>query len=314
LGKIAVDLERALAQRTVRGTAGQLTERPLARGDGWTVEDMVCTSGPGDRPFEEQHSHVAIAVVVAGSFQYRSATGRELMTPGSLLLGNAGQCFECGHEHDTGDRCISFRYTADYFERLAADVGAPRVDRHFRAPRLPPVRELSSLVAQACAGLVGFTDLPWEEVSVQLAVQVIRLAGGLPTGAAAAAPPRAVARVTQTVRAIERQPAARLTLGSMAWEAGLSPYHFLRTFERLTGLTPHQYVRRARLRNAATRLAAEPARVIDVAFDCGFGDVSNFNRAFRAEFGVSPRAYRARSRATAGGRGTARSSVRSSRR
>jgi AraC-like DNA-binding protein len=100
----------------------------------------------------------------------------------------------------------------------------------------------------------------------------------------------------------------------MAREAGLSPYHFLRTFERLTGLTPHQYVRRARLRNAATRLAAEPVRVIDIAFDCGFGDVSNFNRAFRAEFGVSPRAYRARSGPTEAGRGTARSSARSSRR
>ena len=40
------------------------------------------------------------------------------------------------------------------------------------------------------------------------------------------------------------------------------------------------------------RLAEEPARILDIALDCGFGDVSNFNRAFRAEFGVTPRAYR----------------------
>jgi len=57
-------------------------------------------------------------------------------------------------------------------------------------------------------------------------------------------------------------------------------------------VTPHQYVLRARLREAAMRLAVEHARVIDIALDCGFGDVSNFNRAFRAEFGVSPRVYR----------------------
>ncbi len=44
------------------------------------------------------------------------------------------------------------------------------------------------------------------------------------------------------------------------------------------------------------RLAAEPGRVADVAFDSGFGDVSNFNRAFRAEFGASPRLYRQISR------------------
>jgi len=47
---------------------------------------------------------------------------------------------------------------------------------------------------------------------------------------------------------IDRNPSSRLTLGSLAREAGLSPYHFLRTFERLAGLTPHQYVLRARLR------------------------------------------------------------------
>jgi len=85
-----------------------------------------------------------------------------------------------------------------------------------------------------------------------------------------------------------------LGLGSLAREAGLSPYHFLRTFERLTGITPHQYVRRARLRDAASRLAAEREKVLDIALDCGFGDVSNFNRAFRSEFGVSPLAFRGR--------------------
>ncbi len=86
--------------------------------------------------------------------------------------------------------------------------------------------------------------------------------------------------------------AARGSWLGLGREAGLSPYHFLRTFERLTGLTPHQYVRRARLRQAAMRLAADPGRVLDIALDSGFGDVSNFNRAFRAEFGVSPRGYR----------------------
>jgi AraC-like DNA-binding protein len=45
---------------------------------------------------------------------------------------------------------------------------------------------------------------------------------------------------------------------------------FLRTFQQLTGLTPHQFV-------------------LDIALDCGFGDVSNFNRAFRNEFGENPR-------------------------
>jgi AraC family transcriptional regulator len=293
LAKIAAELDRALARRALHGASGRTTGRLLARGDGWSVEDVICTSGPSDRPFEEQHSQVSIAIVVAGSFQYRSTTGHALMTPGSMMLGNAGQCFECGHEHGEGDRCISFHYAPEYFEQIATDAGASGTTIGFRTPRLPPVRDAASLVAHASAGLVGFNEVSWEELGVRLAARVALLSARRPR-ASTTIPARVLARVTRTVRAIERRSSAPLTLRELAAEAGVSPYHFLRSFERLTGVTPHQYVRRSRLREAAMRLSVEPAKVIDVAFDSGFADVSNFNRAFRTEFGVSPRVYRAR--------------------
>jgi AraC family transcriptional regulator len=290
LAKVAVELERALARRAEDGTPGRATPRIIARGDGWTAADVVCTSGPQDRPFEEQHTHYSIAIVVAGSFQYRSPLGRGLMTPGSLMLGNRGHCYECAHEHSEGDRCVSFWYAPDYFERLAADAGAGSVGVDFKMSSLPPLRLLSPLIARAGAGATGSRDVSWEELGVRLAARAVTLGAGA-TSNQSRLLPHAVARVTRTVRMIEQQPDAALTLGSLAREAGLSPYHFLRTFEGLTGVTPHQYVMRARLREAAIRLA-EPGKVLDIALDCGFGDVSNFNRAFRMEFGVSPGGYR----------------------
>jgi AraC-like DNA-binding protein len=215
------------------------------------------------------------------------------MTPGSLLLGNAGQNFEVGHEHAAGDRCLSFQFAPEYFERIAGDAGVKRSERGFRMLRLPPLRELSSLVARARAGLEYLADTPWEELSVELAARAVRAERGISSRAEDAPPPSAIARVTRSVRAIERKPSESTGLGSLAREAGLSPYHFLRTFERLTGITPHQYVRRARLREAAGQLIANGQKVLDIAYDCGFGDVSNFNRAFRTEFGVSPRTWKA---------------------
>src|SRR6266581_386737 len=107
LGKIAADLDQALARREASGAPGRTTGRLVAGGNGWSVEDVLCTCGPGDRPFEERHTAMSIGVVVRGTFQYRSPLGRELMTPGTFLLGNAGQCFECGHEHAAGDRCVA---------------------------------------------------------------------------------------------------------------------------------------------------------------------------------------------------------------
>ena len=315
LAKIAVELEQALARRAATGAAAcHPTCRVLARGDGWLVEDLICASGPQDPVFEERHGNVSIAMVLAGTFQYRgsacqgSANGgsakggsakgairNELMTPGSLLLGNAGQNFEVGHEHAAGDRCLSFQFAPEYFERIASDAGVRKSDRGFRMLRLPPLRELSSLIARARAGLEHSADTPWEEMSVELAAATVRVERGISSGAESA-PPSAIARVTRSVRAIERRPDGALGLGELAREAGLSPYHFLRTFERLTGITPHQYVRRARLRDAASRLAVECEKVLDIAYDCGFGDVSNFNRAFKKEFGSNPLKWKARGR------------------
>lgn len=239
---------------------------------------MTCTAGPADRPFEEQHSAVSVAIVTAGTFQYRAAASHELLTPGSLLLGHPGKSYECRHEHATGDRCIAFHFEPDWFSRVTRS--APK----FRAHRIPPIRALAPLVASALSGPAS-----WEELAVVLAVRATSLANDVTP---AAPPSNAVAKITRAVRIIERHSDRALPLEALARAAGLSEYYFLRTFASVTGVTPHQFALRARLRNAALLLTRGDKRVIDIALDCGFGDVSNFNRTFRAEFGVTPRQYR----------------------
>ena len=123
----------------------------------------------------------------------------ELMTPGSLLLGNPGPHFERGHAHGAGDRCLSFRYAPDYFARLAADAGARDSTSRFRVLRLPPVRALSPVIALSCAGLAGSTARSWEELSVQVAVHTLQTAGGLARNTRDASA-NAVARVTRIFR------------------------------------------------------------------------------------------------------------------
>ncbi len=272
------------------GPARRLSSRRLAQGHLWNVSDVVCGAGPRDQPFEEQHSDVCVAIVVAGSFQYRSSAGRELMTCGSLLLGNAGQYFECAHEHAVGDRCISFAYSQPYFEELAAEAGLRNRDAQFFSLRVPPAREVSAVISRACAALAAReVQADWEGLSVELAARALDFAGSQPSPGSSSA---AEARVTRIIRMIEGHPDWNQGLAALAREAKLSRFHFLRIFQQLTRLTPHQYIRRARLRRAATRLLLERAKVLDIALDCGFGDVSNFNHVFRAEFGVSPRSYR----------------------
>jgi AraC family transcriptional regulator len=295
LAEIAVKCERPSGASDEGNITGPPTAHLLAQGDGWTVSDVICTSGAHSRPFEECHSRSAIAIVVAGTFQYRARAGYELMTPGSLLLGNVGQSFECGHQHSTGDRCVSFSYTPEFFERLAREVGDTRARPEFRAQRLPPIRALSPVIARTHSVLAGAPHVPWDELGIQLAAAAVRTDRGL-SAEPIDCSPSGVARVTKAVRLIEGHPEDAHDIAVLASEARLSPYHFLRTFQNLTGVTPHQYLLRVRLRRAAIRLSTETTKILDIALDCGFGDVSNFNRTFRAEFGVNPRAYRKQTR------------------
>jgi len=291
LAKIAVNLKRAQARPA--NEPGDVDTKLVAEGDGWTVEDIVCSRGPRDRRFEEQHGTFVIAIVTSGTFQYHSSgAGREvMMTPGSVLLGSPGQCFECGHEHGVGDRCLAFHFAADYFHALVEGRDIRRALRLFRAPKLSPVQALSPIVTDACAALAGSRQVAWDELGIRLAARAFQMVGESRVPLTAPSP-AAIARITDSVRLIEAHQGLDLTLRSLAKQARLSPFHFLRTFEDVIGTTPHQYMRRIRLRAAAVRLSSSKMKIVDVAFASGFGDVSNFNRAFRAEFGVTPTTYR----------------------
>lgn len=306
---LAASLQQALAQREREGRADSgraPTARALAAGAGWSVDDVVCTLGPGDRPYEERHTSACLAIVAAGVFGYRSGNARALMTPGALMLGETGACFECGHRHAAGDRCLSFHYDPAWLDEQAAAAGLAPGARRWRAARVPPVRALAPLVAHACAdalaqercNALGFGGAAWDEIALELALATLRVVASSKDALAPATPgAAAAARVVASLRLIDETPDDAHTLASLASAAGVSEFYFLRTFSAVAGVTPHQYLLRARLRAAALRLAADDeAKIVDVALASGFNDLSNFNAAFRAEFGASPRAWRAAQR------------------
>jgi AraC family transcriptional regulator len=268
------------------------TSRLLASGPGWSVSDVVCTAGPYDRPFEERHESACIAAVTAGSFQYRTRQGAAVLAAGAVLLGNDGAHFECGHEHGTGDRCLSFHFMPDYLEAIVAAVpGARRAP--FDIPRLPPSLPLISLIAAAEAARDDGDDAALEELALRLAGAV---AAALVESCGVTRRPsrRDEGRISDALRRIEADAHERLGLAVLARRAAMSPYHFLRTFRQVVGMTPHQFVLRTRLHRAAVCLRRTDEPISTIAFDVGFEDLSTFNRRFRRVMGSSPSAYRAR--------------------
>jgi AraC-like DNA-binding protein len=262
----------------------------VARGPGWTVSDVVCRAGPHDRPFEERHDAICIAAVTEGTFRYRSKHGAALLAPGALLLGNHRHCFECGHEHSTGDRCLAFHFAPDFFETVVSAVpGARRAS--FDRAHLPALPALVPLLAVAEAAREERDGEALEEIACRVAGAAVAALAGSARGVREPTP-LDQRRIALALHLIERGASGPVTLAHLAREAAMSPFHFLRVFRAMTGLSPHQYVLRTRLHRAALRLRRSSEPVSAIALECGFNDLSTFNRRFRRVLGVSPGVWR----------------------
>lgn len=255
--------------------------------NGLAVVEYLCSSGPGDTPFKEQHHTFTLSLVRAGGFGYRHRERVHELVPGSLLIGHRGDDYVCTHDHVHGDECLSFEFSPELSE------SAGLIERIRALAVLPPLPEIMILGELAQASIDGRSDVALDEVAWLVFSRAAGLVDARPDGAVpVAASDRR--RAVRTALWIDEHATEPLTLEQSSREAGLSAFHFLRVFSRTLGVTPHQYLVRSRLRRAAAMLAGDDRSVTDVAYDCGFGDVSNFVRTFHRAAGVPPRAFRYR--------------------
>ncbi|PCC69579.1 AraC-type DNA-binding protein [Nannocystis exedens] len=263
-----------------------------------TVTRHVCHAGPRDRPFPEQHRQASLAFVLAGSFCYRCRDRTHALVAGSVLLGEVDEAFVCSHEHGVGDVCLSLALSESLLAAAASAHAAP--GRLFAAPALAPRPRISAL-ARALAAATDSRDRTRapeiEALALALTAEVLgelSLQTGSPRsprpGASASDRERAVAGA----RFIAERATEPLLLRDVAGHVGLSPFHFLRLFRAVFGVTPHQYLVRTRVERAAARLCESEVPVTELAFEVGFGDLSNFVRTFHRLVGLSPGRWRQR--------------------
>jgi len=269
-------------------SAAERRYRPLQRGAGLRLMHCQCRAARGERPVDEEHQAFSITLVERGQFTYRTRGGGALLNTGWLMLGNEGEGYACSHEDSdgSGDDCTVLWLSAPLLQETLAALGHGG-DHRFGHACLPP----SPRVASLFHGLdeSGDEGFALEEAALAIVAQVRR---SLHEGEAPAAWPRQDERARAAAHCIETRSAEALTLDEVAQAAGLSPFHLLRVFRQSIGVTPHQYLMRQRLMQALRLLRDTALPVTEVAYEAGWADLSNFNHAFRREFGCSPRGVR----------------------
>jgi AraC family transcriptional regulator len=268
-----------------------ITTTVLADGSMAAV-DYLCEAAASARPLTERHGAFSVSYVRKGSFGYASRGRAAELVAGSTLVGCAGDEYVCTHDHVCSDECLSFQFAPALAEELDDRPATWRIGA------LPPLPELVVLGELAQAAAEGRSDVGLDEAGMLYAARVVALARGDDSGGGGAPPVAPDASALDRRRAVEaavwmeeNSPEA-VDLGTVAGQAGLSRFHFLRLFSKVLGITPHQHLVRVRLRRAARLLACDDCSVSEAAFESGFGDLSNFIRTFRRAAGVSPRGFR----------------------
>lgn len=99
-------------------------------------------------------------------------------------------------------------------------------------------------------------------------------------------------KLKATLEYLRTRYADEITLDELSAVAGFSRKYFCKFFKDMTGTTPFQYLTTYRIEKAARKLLITKLPVTQIAFDCGFNDLSYFIKTFKQLKGVSPNKYR----------------------
>jgi AraC-like DNA-binding protein len=276
----------------------------LLKREGFAIHDCVCRCVRDSPAAENVFAANRVALMIGGSFHYESDFGATVLGTGSMLLGRAGGGYRFTHVDDGGDRSVTFDFSDELLDEAKRLSGIKRSDRaNFSATSIPASPHTAAATVLALEALnVNDADV-WEELALLIATTAVvganQLnaapgAGGLSHSARERLSWTEERKIARALRHIEAHHNQDCSLRVLADEAGTSIYRFLRLFKSLTSQTPRQYLVATRLRAAATRLIETRDKVLEIAYDVGFGDVSHFNKMFSAAFRTSPTRFRQR--------------------
>ncbi|HEV7346520.1 MAG TPA: AraC family transcriptional regulator [Devosia sp.] len=214
---------------------------------------------------------------------------------------------------EVGWSTVAVRLEEEALDLLATDVRLPAVvaralrgqldDLAEMAPMSRPIRTTSGLLLRS--PYAGSMRLLFEQAKVlELLVHLFDRFEAQPEDEFMAA--TELARVRMARDRLLNDLRLPPDLETLAQDVGLSPKRLNRGFRKLYGATAFEFLRDARLDAARAALeAGSPLTLKQLAWELGYGQVTNFVTAFRRRYGVSPGAYRSAAASTPAGRRSA---------
>lgn len=245
------------------------------------------------------HDFYEVYFFLSGNVQYNIESHSYLLTPGDVLLISPMELHQpmFGSEHREYERIVLWidkQFLEGFSQPGASFTACFDTDNPNHSNLLRPEgvqrQFLMFLLEQLLSE--GSSKEPYQEIAAmsylaQVLVLLNRLALQQQREPSAAAQDSAVYSVLGYINEHYNE---ALTLDDLANRFFVSKYHLAREFQRLVGTSVHRYIVQKRLVMAKQMLSSgKPSS--EVYQSCGFGDYSNFYRAFKAEYQISPKDY-----------------------
>lgn len=247
--------------------------------------------------FELHHVAATTGRYFVGDFIGNFAPGNLVLT-GPNLPHNWVSHVPAGAEVPLRGRVLQFseqfiRDATQLLPELASFVGVLELSR--RGLLFPA--ETARRVGPMMAELINATDVRRLELFMAIVGTLAHAHGTVPLSSAGYHPDPSsfvATGINEALAHIGRSLTEPFTERDLAAIAKLSPSAFSRSFKRHTGMALRQYVNRLRINLASQLLMSEAAlSVTDICFAAGFKNISNFNRQFLRQKGMSPSRFRA---------------------
>jgi AraC family transcriptional regulator len=253
-------------------------------------------SSPGERRSTSINRHIIMLLRgTPARFEYRTPTGRWanfVNRPNTLTIMPAGRIPDV-RLHTLAELC--YCALEDSFIRGVANEldHAPKTSQSFCSGLSnDAIQRILGLLLDELESRGSLGRLYVDALAHALASRYLLLEGTSELWSeshTSALPARILNRVREK---IEANLHTDLSLECLARESGYSRAHFLRMFRVATGVTPHQYILDARLRQAQACLRRKDTSLIDIAAVCGFSSQSHMTSVFRKRFQMTPAEYR----------------------
>ena len=274
-----------IVPRVVRRHAGL-----AARGLHVEHHEVKATEFP-ERELLQHNLFLYTGPVAQAEIKSPEFNGMQWLRPGDLWIMPEGSRHGVRFMSDV--QGVALGFNPSYFAHLVESAGGrqPLAIMESLAACPPKVDYLMRALMHESLDPSTEEGTALECVATAIALAICQHAGAVTTTTKAG--PRLAPKQTRAVQSyVEDRLHRPISLADLAAVAGLSSFHFLRSFKGSLGTTPARYVLDRRIERAKILLRNGGLTVAEVGISVGFEEVSHFSRAFRRMVGFAPSAFR----------------------